>query len=214
MPSTTARSALVYRYHERFFRLALLLSGDAQTAAALLEAVFRQLPPGTAPDAAESLLARALLAERLPRRRWNFRPAEIAHTGLDAAAADALLGVLAAPSLIALLNTLAIGVIERTREIGMLRAIGATRRQVRQIVLAEALLLAVIGTAFGLLAGLYLGYVLILGLGSAGYPVAYVFPSNGLIAATVVGLLLGVVAALLPARQAARMNIVRALRYE
>lgn len=126
----------------------------------------------------------------------------------------ALLGVLAAPSLIALLNTLAIGVIERTREIGMLRAIGATRRQVRQIVLAEALLLAVIGTAFGLLAGLYLGYVLILGLGSAGYPVAYVFPSNGLIAATVVGLLLGVVAALLPARQAARMNIVRALRYE
>lgn len=96
MPSTTARSALVYRYHERFFRLALLLSGDAQTAAALLEAVFRQLPPGTAPDAAESLLARALLAQRLPRRRWNFRPAEIAHTGLDAAAADALLGVLAA----------------------------------------------------------------------------------------------------------------------
>ncbi|MFN8502383.1 FtsX-like permease family protein [Kouleothrix sp.] len=123
-----------------------------------------------------------------------------------------LLAVLAMPSLIALLNTLAIGVIERTREIGMLRAIGATRRQVRRIVIAEALLLAAIGTAFGLVAGLYLGYVLILGLSTVGYPVQYVFPSAGLVAATAIGLLLGVLAALVPARQAARMNIVRALR--
>jgi putative ABC transport system permease protein len=125
-----------------------------------------------------------------------------------------LLAVLATPSLIALLNTLAIGVIERTREIGMLRAIGATAKQVRRIVIAEALLLAAIGTAFGLLAGLYLGYVMILGLSAGGYPVTYVFPSAGLVAATLIGLLLGVGAALLPARQAARMNIVRALRYE
>ena len=60
-----------------------------------------------------------------------------------------LLGVLTLPSLIALLNTLAIGVIERTREIGMLRAIGATRRQVRRTVIVESLLLAAIGTASG-----------------------------------------------------------------
>jgi putative ABC transport system permease protein len=125
-----------------------------------------------------------------------------------------LLALLAAPSLIALLNTLAIGVIERTREIGMLRAIGATRRQVRRIVLAEALLLAALGTAFGLLAGLYLGYVMILGMSSGGYPVQYVFPTSGLVAAVITGVLLGVLAALLPARQAARMNIVGALRYE
>jgi putative ABC transport system permease protein len=125
-----------------------------------------------------------------------------------------LMAVLTAPSLIALLNTLAIGVIERTREIGMLRAIGATQRQVRRVVLAEALLLAALGTAFGLLAGLYLGYVMILGLSTGGYPVAYVFPAAGLLAATAVGLLLGVVAAFVPARQAARMNIVGALRYE
>ncbi|MBK9714613.1 MAG: ABC transporter permease [Kouleothrix sp.] len=125
-----------------------------------------------------------------------------------------MLGVLAMPSLIALLNTLAIGVIERTREIGMLRAIGATQRQVRRIVIAESLLLAAIGTAFGLLAGLYLGYVMIKGLSTSGFSVTYVFPAAGLLAAIAIGLLLGVVAALLPARQAARMNIVRALRYE
>ena len=125
-----------------------------------------------------------------------------------------LLAVLATPSLIALLNTLAIGVIERTREIGMLRAIGATRRQVRRMVIVESLLLAAIGTAFGLLGGLYLGYVMLLGLGVGGYPVAYVFPYSGLIAATAIGLIFGLLAALLPARQASRLEIVRALRYE
>jgi putative ABC transport system permease protein len=125
-----------------------------------------------------------------------------------------LLGVLALPSLIALLNTLAIGVIERTREIGMLRAIGATRRQVRRMVIAESLLLAAIGTAFGLLAGLYLGYVMVLGLSVGGYPVTYAFPYAGLLAAIAIGLIFGVLAALVPARQAARMEIVHALRYE
>ena len=125
-----------------------------------------------------------------------------------------LLAVLATPSLIALLNTLAIGVIERTREIGMLRAIGATQRQVRRMVIIESLLLAAIGTLFGLLGGLYLGYVMLLGLSVGGFPVSYVFPSSGLVAATAIGLIFGLLAALVPARQAAHMEIVRALRYE
>ena len=95
-----------------------------------------------------------------------------------------LLAVLAFPSLIAILNTLAIGVIERTREIGMLRAIGATRGQVRKTVVAEALLLAALGTAFGILAGLYLSYVFVEGLNAAGYmKMAYTFPAAGVLAA-------------------------------
>lgn len=123
--------------------------------------------------------------------------------------------VLALPSLIAILNTLAIGVIERTREIGMLRAIGATRGQVRRTILIEALLLAAIGTAFGLLGGLYLGYVIVLGLNASGvWPIQYSFPFTGIVAATAIGLIFGVLAALLPARQAAQLDIIRALRYE
>jgi len=125
-----------------------------------------------------------------------------------------LLLVLTLPSLVAILNTLAIGVIERTREIGMLRAIGSTRWQVRLMVLAEALLLAAIGTAFGLLAGLYLGYVMVLGLSVGGFPVTYAFPLVGVVAAIAVGLLFGALAALIPARQAAHLEIIRALRYE
>jgi putative ABC transport system permease protein len=126
-----------------------------------------------------------------------------------------LLGVLAFPSLIAILNTLAIGVIERTREIGMLRAIGATRSQVRKTIVAEALLLASLGTAFGILAGLYLSYVFVQGLSASGiFKVAYTFPLAGVLAAIAAGLIFGVLAAVVPARQASRMEIIRALRYE
>jgi putative ABC transport system permease protein len=126
-----------------------------------------------------------------------------------------LLGVLAFPSLIAILNTLAIGVIERTREIGMVRAIGATRGQVWKTIVAEALLLAAIGTAFGILAGLYLSYVFVQGLSASGiYKMVYSFPFAGVLAATAVGLLFGVLAALIPARQAAQLEIIKALRYE
>lgn len=126
-----------------------------------------------------------------------------------------LLAVLAFPSLIAILNTLAIGVIERTREIGMLRAIGATRRQVWKSIVGEALLLAALGTAFGILAGLYLSYVFVQGLNVAGYmKMAYVFPLAGVLAAIAAGLIFGILAALVPARQASSMEIIEALRYE
>jgi putative ABC transport system permease protein len=126
-----------------------------------------------------------------------------------------LLAVLSLPSLIAILNTLAIGVIERTREIGMLRAIGATRRQMWRTIVAEALLLSAIGTAFGILAGLYLSYVMVTGLGASGiFKLQYSFPFAGVLAAIAAGLIFGVIAALFPARQASQMEIIKALRYE
>jgi len=125
-----------------------------------------------------------------------------------------LLWVLALPSLIALMNTLAINVIERTREIGMIRAVGGTQRQVGRMILAESLLLSAAGTAFGILAGVWLGYVLIGAVNAAGFVLPYYFPYLGVLLAIAVGLLFGVLAALLPARQAARVDIVRALQYE
>jgi putative ABC transport system permease protein len=121
--------------------------------------------------------------------------------------------VLAIPSLIAMVNTLTIGVIERTREIGMLRAVGGTRKQVRIMIIAEALLLSAIGTAFGILGGLYLGYVLVVAMESI-FPLGFVFPTAGILIGIAIGLLFGVFAAFIPARQAAGMNVVEALRYE
>jgi putative ABC transport system permease protein len=125
-----------------------------------------------------------------------------------------LMIALSIPSLIALINTLAINVIERTREIGMIRAVGGTRRQVRRIILAESLLLAGLGIAFGILAGLWMGYALVEAMGIVGFDLTYFFPAASVLVAIAVGLIFGVLAALIPARQAARMDIVTALHYE
>ena len=130
----------------------------------------------------------------------------------------ALLFAVAAPGLIGMINTLAINVIERTRELGTLRAVGMTRGQVGRMILGESLLLAALGTALGILAGVWLGAVLVRAVGAIGYggggALAYEFPWAGALVAIAVGLLFGVLAALIPARQAARLPIVAALRYE
>jgi putative ABC transport system permease protein len=121
---------------------------------------------------------------------------------------------LALPSLVALVNTLVINVIERTREIGLLRAVGGTRRQIRRMIVAESLLLAATGAAFGILAGLWFGYVLVGLLKIAGFTLPYYFPLGGILFTIAVGLLFGVLASLLPARHAARLDVVEALHYE
>jgi putative ABC transport system permease protein len=97
----------------------------------------------------------------------------------------------------------------------MLRAIGATRSQVWKTIVAEALLLSAMGTAFGILAGLYLSYVFVQGLSAGGFmKMAYTFPLAGVLAAIAAGLIFGLLAALMPARQASGMKIIEALRYE
>lgn len=121
---------------------------------------------------------------------------------------------LAIPSLIAMVNTLAIGVIERTREIGMLRAIGATRGQVRTVILAEALILSGIGTILGILTGTYLGYLAVQAIGAAGFPTVFAFPASGILLAVAAGIVFGLLAAIIPARQATKLQVVEALRYE
>ena len=125
-----------------------------------------------------------------------------------------LLAALTLPSLIALINTLAINVIERTREIGMIRAVGGTRSQVRRMILAESLLLSTAGTGFGILAGIWLGYSIVSGISLAGIVMPYNFPAAGVLAAIGVGLIFGVLASTIPARQAARLDIIAALHYE
>jgi len=127
---------------------------------------------------------------------------------------DVLVAALALPSLLALVNTLAISVLTRTREIGMLRAVGATRRQIRRMVMAESLLLSVIGTVFGAVAGLWLGYALVAAMSAAGWQMPYSFPWSGLLATVVVGITFGVLAAIGPARSAARLDVVAALHQE
>jgi len=125
-----------------------------------------------------------------------------------------MLGVLAFPSLIAILNSLAIGVIERRAKSHVARDWRDARAGVEDDCGRSTLAFGYC-TAFGILAGLYLSYVMVQGMGASGiFKMEYSFPLAGVLSATAVGLIFGVIAALLPARQASSMEIVKALRYE
>jgi ABC-type transport system, involved in lipoprotein release, permease component len=113
-------------------------------------------------------------------------------------------------SLFGIVNTLVLTVFERTREIGMLRAVGMTRRQVRNMIRHEAIITALLGAALGI----PVGVVLALMVGKAiGYQ-AFTIPWGTLIVFIVAAVIAGLVAAIFPARRAGRLNILDALKYE
>lgn len=123
--------------------------------------------------------------------------------------------IILVPAMLGLLNTLTINVLERTREIGMLRAVGSSRKQIRRMVTAEALLLGLFGAAIGVLAGVAMSYGFVYALaGSTGWALPYAFPILGIASALVLAILLALFASILPARNAARLEIIRALQYE
>ena len=119
-----------------------------------------------------------------------------------------VLSLLAAPSLLGLANALSINVIERTREIGMLRAIGARRGQVKRMIVAESLLLSLMGIALGIVSGIMLSFVMTGVLEFAGLHIPYSFPGAGVLTAIAAGLICGILAALIPARRASDLEIV------
>lgn len=125
-----------------------------------------------------------------------------------------MLSLLATPALLGLANALGINVIERTREIGMLRAVGAKRRQIRRMIIAESLLLSLMGIALGVISGIMLSYVMTGVLEFAGMHIPYNFPGVGVLTAIAAGLICGILAALIPARRASDLQIVAALAYE
>lgn len=125
-----------------------------------------------------------------------------------------LLAVLVVPALVALANTLGINVLERIRELGLLRAIGSTRRQVRRLILAESLLLASVGGLIGVVGGLWLGFVWVRAMAAFGMNVPFQWPLAGLLVTVVMALVFGALAALAPARHAVSLKITSALRHE
>ena len=115
-------------------------------------------------------------------------------------------------SVFGIINTLVLSVHERTREIGMLRAIGATRRQLRQMVRYESIITAVIGGVLGTAVGIAMAYVIITQLGGDG--LAFGLPWMQLGVFLVLAVVVGVIAAVLPARRAAGTRILEAIQYE
>jgi putative ABC transport system permease protein len=115
-------------------------------------------------------------------------------------------------SIFGMINTLALAVFERTRELGMLRAVGMTRWQARTMIGSESVITALIGAAIGLPLGMFLAALVTRALEQ--YEVRYAIPLLPLIAFALVAVVVGVVAAILPARRAARLNVLQALQYE
>ncbi len=144
----------------------------------------------------------------------SFRDEQAATLGQSMVGMYGLVVVLAIPTLLALLNNLAMSVISRTREIGMLRAVGSTRGQIRRMVTAEALFLASIGVTFGVVSGVALGYAMVLAMNNVGFSMPYSFPVGAIIAGVLVGFGFSVVAAIVPSRSASKLDIVSALHYE
>jgi putative ABC transport system permease protein len=113
-------------------------------------------------------------------------------------------------SLFGIVNTLVLTVFERTREIGMLRAIGMTRVQVRKMIRHESVITALMGGVIGIVLGIVLGGLLV-------YRVDFIqfsLPAVSLVVFAIAAIVVGVLAAIFPARRAARLNVLQALQYE
>ena len=123
-----------------------------------------------------------------------------------------LLGFSVIVSLFGMVNTMVLSVFERTREIGMLRTIGMTRRQARRMIRHESIITALIGAALGLGLGLFLSALVTKAMSEQDLVLSVPLPT--LAAFTLVAVIAGIGAAILPARRASRLNVLDALHYE
>jgi ABC-type antimicrobial peptide transport system permease subunit len=121
-----------------------------------------------------------------------------------------LLALSVVVSLFGIVNTLVLTVFERTRELGMLRAVGMTRRQVRRMIRAESVITALMGGAIGILLGLVLGGLLAARVDF----IVFALPWGQVIIFAVAAIVVGLLAAIFPARRAGKLNVLEALQYE
>jgi len=126
---------------------------------------------------------------------------------------SALLGLAILIALFGIVNTLALSIFERVRELGLLRAVGATRRQLRSMIRWEGVIIAVLGAVLGLVLGAFFGWTMVRALKGEGFT-EFAVPGGQLVAYVIAAGLAGILAAVLPGRRAARIDMLRAITTE
>jgi len=177
--------------------------------------IFVKMDTGASASTTEAALATAL--EPYPMADLQSRQGYI-----DAQAAsidtfvNLIYGLLALAVIIAVFgiaNTLSLSVYERTRELGLLRAVGATRGQVRSMIRWESVITALLGAVQGIVVGCVLGWAVVLALHDQGFR-EFTLPVTTLVFVLIIAIVCGVLAAARPARRAARLDVLEAIHSE
>jgi putative ABC transport system permease protein len=147
------------------------------------------------------------------RDQTEYRESQAAQVDSILVIFNALLVLAVIIAIVGITNTLALSVFERTREIGLLRAVGMNRGQIRRMIRWEAIIVAVIGALLGVVLGLFFGVVVTAALSSQGINVLSI-PTVQIVGLVLFGVVAGLLAAILPARRAAKLNILEAIAYE
>ena len=142
----------------------------------------------------------------------EFIDGQTAWIGIILAILWVLLALAVIVSLFGIVNTLVLSTFERMRELGTLRALGFSRRQIRRMVRHESVITALIGASLGIAAGLVLAAVVVQLLGE--YGLSFGVPVGSLLAVAIIAGLAGMLAATMPARRAAKIDVLKALAYE
>jgi putative ABC transport system permease protein len=170
--------------------------------------------PGTDPDALKSAVEAALadFPTQTVYTQDGYKDSVGAQIDMLLTMLYALLAMSVTISVFGIVNTLVLSVYERTREIGMLRAIGTSRRQLRRMVRYESVITSAIGGVLGIAVGVAFAYAVTTRYADEGF--TFSVPFVQLVVFLAVAVMVGVLAAVLPARRAARIDILEAIHHE
>jgi putative ABC transport system permease protein len=177
--------------------------------------ILVQARPGTSPDASRAAIDRVVteFPNVTVRDQAEYKAETAKQIDQVLNLFFALLALAVVIALFGIVNTLGLSIFERIRELGLLRAVGATRGQIRSMIRWEAVIIAVLGAVLGLALGVFFGWTIVRALRSVGIT-EFALPAGQLVLFVVFAALAGILAAVLPGRRAAKVDVLRAITAE